>query len=163
MIIGSLIPVYVGMIVALIFTYQFGWNNRAVGNTSVNLSNAYGTVIGSGGWSSTGPTNGFTFVWSSIILGIVIVTLLTYLTPRVAVLRYFTPFGIILAWQYGMVFWIPCLIAALIRLIVVKTGGARLYEEKVLPWAYGSIVGAVIQFLLEIPIMTLIANGMWLH
>jgi len=44
--------------------------------------------------------------------------------------------------------WFPFLVAYVIKSIVLKVGGSKLYEEKVVPLVGGFIVGSAVEILI---------------
>jgi hypothetical protein len=60
---------------------------------------------------------------------------------RLPFLRFFNPVGALVAMFGGLFLWFPYLIAAIIKWIVFRVGGAQLFESKIMPIAIGLLAG----------------------
>ena len=81
-----------------------------------------------------------------LIIGIAIVVGLTLARERFPWLR-ISAAGIAVGMMFGHKFWLPFIIALLIKYIALRVGGVRLYEERVRPMMIGFLYGF---FLIEI-------------
>jgi len=88
-----------------------------------------------------------------IIIGVAIPFILFYLRTRWTWLRV-SAAGIASGAIFGPVFWSAAIVAIIIKYIVLKVGGTRLYTDKVVPFATGLIVGMLMVYLIFVPIAT---------
>jgi len=69
------------------------------------------------------------------------------------------PLPAVVAWGWGVSLWgawVPILVAWIVKTIVLKTGGSKLYERMLVPFASGLILGEVLE-VLALTIIGLIA------
>ena len=90
-----------------------------------------------------------------IALGFAIIFILSFLQPRIGFLRGLSIGAVIWGFQALYLQWVPWLIGFIIKYLAIKTGGIRLYEEKIRPLALGLVVGAFI-------VLALMNLGNWL-
>jgi len=154
------IAIPISVILTFIFTLQFsytfglqavaarfnltGW--PAVGTSSWPVTGAYSEENKYAipqAWK--GPTIGSV---TSVIIGFIIGVILYYLSikyPRWPI----NPVSMAVALAYSSPHWFtPLLVALIIKYAVISIGGVRLFEEKVQPFAVGSLVAAGFLFLL---------------
>jgi len=65
----------------------------------------------------------------------------------------------VVAWGWGVSLWgawVPILVAWVVKTIVLKTGGSKLYESMIVPFAAGFILGEVLE-VLSLTVIGLIA------
>jgi len=82
-------------------------------------------------------------VWPELIVGILIAAVVTVMKFQ---FTWFPihPMGLILGSTvgWGVVFWFSALIAFILRILVLRIGGAELYEKKGVPLAIGVMIGS---------------------
>jgi len=81
-------------------------------------------------------------------IGVVLVVALSLARERLPWLR-ISAAGIILGMAYGMKFWAPFIVALIIKYIVLRIGGVRLFEEKVKPIMIGLFYGSFLYLMIE--------------
>lgn len=150
------ISVILTFVFALQFGYMFGLQSKAarfnitgwpaVGTSSWPVTGAYSEVNKYAipqAWK--GPTIGSTI---SVIIGFIIGVILYYLStkyPRWPI----NPVSMAVALAYSSPHWFtPLLVAFIIKYLVIHIGGIRMFEEKVQPFAVGSLVAAGFLFLI---------------
>ncbi|MBO3803021.1 MAG: hypothetical protein JTT11_03975 [Candidatus Brockarchaeota archaeon] len=87
------------------------------------------------------------FPW--ITLGFVFMVVTRYLYTRILWLP--DPLMAIPAWSYLATvhgIWFACLVVWIIKTIILKVGGSKLYEEKVVPFAGGFMLGNALEVLI---------------
>jgi len=110
-------------------------------------------------WATTVLTPGTTVypgvemrVWPELIAGFVVSVILV-----IARLKFvwfpFHPIGVLVAsfFDWAIVYWFGALIALIMRLLVLRIGGAEVYEKKGVPFVTGLLVGyAIDQFIVAL-------------
>jgi len=96
------------------------------------------------------------FAWDfvALILGFVFCILLYVLRGRFPKLFYH-PAGVLFAFGAGPEFFIPSLLAYVIKTITIRVGGARLHEERGIPVASGIMAGTGLLFFVTSAIVML--------
>jgi hypothetical protein len=84
-----------------------------------------------------------------IAIGFVFMVVMRYLCSRFLWLP--DPIGAIIAWDWvnsicGI--WLPALVAYIVKSIVLKIGGSKLYDEQVVPFVGGFISGTALEILI---------------
>jgi len=150
------VSVVLTFILVILFGYTFGLQSKAarfnltgwpsIGPSSWPITNTYSETNRYAipqAWK--GPTIGSTI---SVIVGFIIGAVLYYLSatyPRWPI----SPISLAVVLAYTDPHWFTPLLAALIvKYLVIRVGGIRLFEGKVQPFAVGTVVAAGILFLL---------------
>ncbi len=160
MLIGSLLPVIIGMPIALWLGYEIGWLRAHTYNTHRSFQHAYIYMEQQQFYFRTvtpgrGTFNRFSHFWE-IPLGFIFVLLLTMARRRFGgPINYIDAYGFIVAWHLGHLYWIPCIIVAAIRFIVYKTGGTEMYNKWIYPIALGMLVCSGLIWMIE--------GGLWVY
>jgi hypothetical protein len=84
-----------------------------------------------------------------VAVGFIFMVVMKYLYSRILWLP--DPLAAIPAWSWTVSLhgvWFPFLVAYVIKSIVLKVGGSKLYEEKVVPLVGGFIVGSAVEILI---------------
>jgi len=152
-ILGTIIPLIIILPFGLWFNYTFGewpvtWGTADLAAyTLVEKGELWGILWG---WPPVIPKTleNMPTLYAFIFAGFVFTFLLKM--ARVKIRRFFTyitPLGIIFAVNAGRPEWghvtmfMPCIIAIITRLIIYRVGGARMYREKVIPFAVAIVIG----------------------
>ena len=83
-----------------------------------------------------------------LLIGFIIVIIGRYLYTKL--LWFPDPIVAPVSWAWGVSLWgawVPILVALIVKNIVLRMGGSKLYEEKVVPFASGVILGEVLEVL----------------
>jgi len=79
-----------------------------------------------------------------LIVGFMSTAVLTLLQTRIAKLRFFNVAAIGLGCLIGYYLWLPFLAGLIIKLLTLRIGGVRLYEDKVKPICFGAVAAYLI-------------------
>ena len=158
---GTLIPVIIMTPLGIWLNYTYGWFDRSVYNFSRNLHDCYRTVTNGGlGLGGRPMPNMNPQTFASGVVGFVIVMLMMFARARIGgIFNFLSPVAFMLVWLDDNIFWLPCLIISIVRLIVYRVGGTRLYMEKFYPIALGLIVSTAIAWFVCLPIVLLRGLG----
>jgi len=138
-VLGNLIPLFIVLPFGLWLGHVFGWNRRTPqwmlqGRDAQWLIELNKTV--------TGPGMGAEG-WALIVAGFLMATSIVLLRRRFSIFRYITPWGFFLAMFIKSRGWFAFLIAAIIRLVSYRVGGAKIYNRIIYPIGVGLILGLV--------------------
>lgn len=161
MIIGTILPIVVGIPVTIWLIYTFGWNRAAVYNTSRWFHDSAYLVRYLRDARPTGTIEEWR-PWSHIIgmvTGIIVVAGLALGTRRFVPLSYITPYAFHLVFSAGMVFWFAAIIVTIIRLVILRVGGTRMYERTVYPIVLGMIMCQGFLWVIQVIVWTLRGAG----
>jgi len=157
LIIGSIIPVLVVLPLSIYLVYTAP---EPLDGTSSWLNEGYTNAIkGVTGSSPNHDANAW--FYGSQVLGFVIVLLIMYargIFP--GPMRYISPVGFIMGSLGNAVYyWFVALISSILRIIIVRVAGPKVYEEKILPIAIGLLAGTGFQVILTAIICSLRGMG----
>ena len=79
-----------------------------------------------------------------LIVGFMSTAVLTLLQTRISKLRFFNVAAIGLGCLIGYYLWLPFLAGLIIKLLTLRIGGVRLYEDKVKPICFGAVAAYLI-------------------
>jgi len=88
-----------------------------------------------------------------IIIGFTIILVLAFLATRIGFLRGLSIGGIVLGVMVGFWIWAPFLIGFIVKYIVLRVGGVKMYEEKLKPIALGILLGHIIPIFINTSIL----------
>jgi len=143
MIIGAVIPIIIGVPLGVYLYYTMGgFSPRHMWSTSKALWGAW-NLYSNGSEATTNfryPVE--TGIYIRYVSGFILICLIEFLRARFATLSSFvSPYGFFLGLvDLGQSLWFPALILTVIRVVVYRVGGTRMYEEKILPIGVGIIV-----------------------
>ncbi len=160
MIVNSVLPILIVMPLGVYLLYtQGGWQIRSVGNTSRTMNEAWS--ITHQGTALVGNIDApYEFTWVLIAVGFAIVVFLAFARTRLGgPILFISPFGIALGLLGdAIIYFGSAIIVSIVRLIVARIGGPRMYEEKVLPIAIGLLAFTGVQWILNT--VCLVLRGM---
>jgi len=162
--IGSLIPVLIAVPLGLWLSYTFGWYapgsglGRLCWPSRATISTFFSNMRGrpSGPWLRT-PDLGSNIV---TIVGFVIVAVMEYLRRFGGAFLYMSPVGVAFAFFSSEGSYIMgAIIISIVRLIVFRVGGTKLYDEKILPIGVGLILGQAVSWIIKTILILLQSAG----
>jgi len=142
-IIGIVLAVVIILPYSLWLKYTIGLTGhsglRAPAATGINFAYNVG-VLSSNGWFVNSLPNEGTY--AVFLFGIIFTVAMSLARARYGgIFGYISPLGILMAGSIGQGFWLPCLVALVIKMIAMRVGGLRLYNEKIVPLGIGLIMG----------------------
>jgi hypothetical protein len=81
---------------------------------------------------------------AQIVIGFAVILVLAFLATRIGFLRGLSIGGIVLGTMVGFWIWAPFLVGFIVKYIVLRVGGVKMYEEKLKPIALGILLGHII-------------------
>jgi hypothetical protein len=161
MLVGLWIPLVIGMIVSIWANYNFGWDKAQSWATGRPFHEAYGlTEVGKSTYYTGPPGVPKAGDYVSILIGFIVAFAIIFMRTRFGgFMTYLTPAGIIAAYMWGYQIWLPCIIVAIIRFAVTRTGGTKMYNEKVYPLALGMLTAAGLRFFIMVISWTALGLG----
>jgi hypothetical protein len=144
--IAIVVSLTIGFFVAVWGGYTYGFQSKFVGMTAGGTGiswadGAYTMATQPGGWYLAGSPIG-TRIWPELIVSTIIGALLTILS-LMFVWFPFNPISLVFVcnfeWAIGT--WFAFLLGFIGRFLVERIGGSKLYEEKGVPLATGTIIG----------------------
>jgi len=140
---AQFIAVILSLIIGVPFTlwlcYTYGYQGRWTQNPYLGFDTSYFVQQGTS-WPPNIQWNMFTFVL--FFIGFAICTALLLARVRYGgIFALISPAGILLANTSGPMIWLPFLVAAIIKKLTYRVGGADLFERRVMPLAIGLILG----------------------
>jgi len=85
-----------------------------------------------------------------VAIGFAAIFALSLLQPRIPLLRTLSMGGLVWGVWGGYMVWATWLVALVIKYVVLRTGGTKIYEETVKPASLGLVAGAFITFALMV-------------
>jgi hypothetical protein len=73
-----------------------------------------------------------------------VILVLAFLATRIGFLRGLSIGGIVLGTMAGFWIWAPFLVGFIVKYIILRVGGVKMYEEKLKPIALGILLGHII-------------------
>lgn len=146
MLTGTVITPLVVIITFISFCYAFGGSSSANGSTLVGITQFFNYSNPTSFYNAPGKDP----IAPYVIAGIIIVFVLEFLHARFIWFP-FNAMGFIIGTTWAstlMGYWMPFLIAWVLKTISLRIGGSKLYENVGFPIAAGFIVGYVIALLI---------------
>jgi len=144
-IIGLVLTVIITLPYSLWLRYTFGVSANFAKmpyNFHIRLGQQVG-VLSSNGWFVNSLPNAGTY--AVFFVGILFTIAISVLRARYGgIFGYISPLGILLAGGIGLGLWLPCLVALVVKMIAMRVGGLKLYNEKIVPLGIGLIMGEAI-------------------
>jgi len=147
---GILLVILIGTIISVVGTVFVHFFNEA---WSLTLPKLRGTYIQSAvRYSEQGRFYAFYSQFTGhpnqmlvqIIIGFAIIFILAFLATRIGFLRGLSIGGVVLGAMIGFWVWMPFLVGFIVKYIVLRVGGVKMYEEKLKPVALGILLGHII-------------------
>lgn len=79
-----------------------------------------------------------------IVFGFALIFALTFLQARIAPLRQISIGGIIWGFNAMYLMWVPYIVGFIVKYIVLRTGGTRMYQQTLKPFGLGLLVGGLL-------------------
>jgi len=146
-----LIASILGFVLAVVIILPYSlWLRYTLGITGVSglgapdargINFAYNVgELGSNAWFVNSDPNAGTY--AVFLFGIIFTIAISTLRARYGgIFSYISPVGILMAGAQGLGFWLPCIVALVIKMIAIRVGGLRIYNEKIIPLGIGLIMG----------------------
>jgi len=144
----TLVAMFVAMFVtnfsAFLIPATLGWSNVRKGLSPINLEG-----IATGNFWSIPNVGAISNVSAYLIFGFIFMVVMRMLYARFLWLP--NPLMAVVAWSWTISLqgvWAACLVAWVAKTLVLKIGGSKLYESKVVPLVGGFFLGTVLEILI---------------